>query len=257
MTSRPRCAKSSDGFSISHVRANRSPLLNLTLPLTVFVAVVGAALQPISPCFLPHARFPQPTSRKHTAQRRAVRLLWRDFTGPARPGHPHVVLRFFVGQADGCVACRRHENRKLEAEAAAYNDIVVLNFIDSYRNLTRKSEGAARWASSRFFNFQYFLKVDDDVFVDVDATLQFLSQQPLRRRREFYFGVTHGGARVARTPRENRKNWDTYWPRAVYPDYNGGPFYVLSMGFAKIVGNAYDLSEPDDKEEPNEVRPNL
>jgi len=65
---------------------------------------------------------------------------------------------------------------KLHLEAEYYKDILMEDVIESFYNLSYKVMIGLEWAN-RNFQYDYILKCDDDVFVQVDHMISFLSKQ--------------------------------------------------------------------------------
>lgn len=65
---------------------------------------------------------------------------------------------------------------RLRQEAEQYDDIIQEQFVDSYNNLTIKSVMALKWIQRRrcYEQAAFFMKVDDDTFVNVPNLLHFL-----------------------------------------------------------------------------------
>ncbi|XP_037806004.1 lactosylceramide 1,3-N-acetyl-beta-D-glucosaminyltransferase-like [Lucilia sericata] len=65
---------------------------------------------------------------------------------------------------------------RLQQEAEQYDDIIQENFLDTYNNLTIKSVMALKWITRNkcFQKAAFFMKCDDDTFVNVPNLLQFL-----------------------------------------------------------------------------------
>ncbi len=63
---------------------------------------------------------------------------------------------------------------QLIEEAATFNDILIINFIDSYQNLTTKTLTSFSWAYSRCPHIQFYVKIDDDVFINTEKVLDLL-----------------------------------------------------------------------------------
>ncbi|KAH8321484.1 hypothetical protein KR074_006362 [Drosophila pseudoananassae] len=64
---------------------------------------------------------------------------------------------------------------RIHNEAEQYNDIIQENFVDSYNNLTLKSVMALKHVARSCFNSTaFFLKCDDDTFVNIPNLLHFL-----------------------------------------------------------------------------------
>ncbi|XP_002740042.1 beta-1,3-galactosyltransferase 1-like [Saccoglossus kowalevskii] len=120
----------------------------------------------------------------------------------------------------------------LKLESDTFMDLVVLDFDDSYYNLTLKTMMLLRWAVTYCPNAKYVMKVDDDVFVNLDNLIPLLSEAP----RE---GYAVGYVYVQSKP--IRKTWNKWyvseeeWSYEFYPPYPTGPAYVLSMDVARAV----------------------
>jgi len=81
------------------------------------------------------------TAPGHHSRRKAVRSTWGNVTRWSTVSDP-VTLRFVLGRStnDGL-----HQQRALAREQAEYGDLVQLDFVDSYRNMTLKAVGALQW----------------------------------------------------------------------------------------------------------------
>jgi hypothetical protein len=177
-----------------------------------------------------------------------------------------IAYKFFV--AKGEVGELEDVEARLEAEQAEHRDIVVLDFVDAYRNLTLKSAGSAHFVSTiapgllaeaastettGAVALEYMVKLDDDVYLDTDHLLRFIaklhhttavtttngSSVHGHDRPSYYGGVVHRDAAVVRDP---SSQWfvplESYSP-AQYPPYARGSCYLLSADAARIVGEAY------------------
>lgn len=77
-------------------------------------------------------------------------------------------LRFF-----SCLFSGKTDNSTLDLlvaeEADLYNDMIVFDFIDTYKNLTLKFVNAIRWIKNdcHMPTIQAVVKVDDDVWVNM------------------------------------------------------------------------------------------
>ena len=63
----------------------------------------------------------------------------------------------------------------MQTEAEKYNDMVMFDFLDTYRNLTIKSLVTMDWAYNNI-NAAYYFKIDDDVFVKLKAIFQIIKE---------------------------------------------------------------------------------
>lgn len=64
--------------------------------------------------------------------------------------------------------------KRINEEEEKFHDIIQGNFLDSYHNLTYKHTMALKWFTENCPHVKYLLKLDDDVFVNVPATYEFL-----------------------------------------------------------------------------------
>ncbi|EDO38295.1 predicted protein, partial [Nematostella vectensis] len=122
------------------------------------------------------------------------------------------------------------DNKKLHNEAARYNDILRINTVESYRNMITKVWGGYEWAFK--LNPRFFMKTDDDIYVDLPHLVHWLHDPSLPRK--LYAGwVLHHG-RVMRNPGNDWYVSHADFHERYYPDYCIGPFYVLS---GSLLGN--------------------
>ena len=115
-------------------------------------------------------------------------------------------------------------NNKIIKESKSYGDIILGDFFEDFFHLTFKVQMGFEWAV-RYCDFEYLLKGDDDVFVNIPGLLAYLDD-PETPHTELYAGRVHYGAIVARNGRygvamdEYRKN--------IYPPYCSGGGFLLS-----------------------------
>ncbi|KAH8330984.1 hypothetical protein KR067_009834, partial [Drosophila pandora] len=132
---------------------------------------------------------------------------------------------------------------KLQQEARQYNDILQEDFVDTYNNLTLKSVFALKHVNNKCFNNSaYFLKTDDDCFVNVPNIIHFLlggtipayqSHRKGQTRLTATKGVLMGYAFLGNKPIRNICN-KFYMPNYIYtdtmyPSYLSGTGYLMSM----------------------------
>ena len=135
-----------------------------------------------------------------------------------------VKLAFIVG-TDG----NRITDLALKRESTLHNDIVQADFDDTYHNLTRKMLLALKWSSIYCGDIEFFLKADEDVFVNVPALVKRLQALPSNIRGAHggaVYGHVHTNSPVRRSGRWN-VGCDQYpFPR--YPTYISGNSYGIS-----------------------------
>ncbi|XP_078661225.1 beta-1,3-galactosyltransferase 1-like [Branchiostoma floridae x Branchiostoma belcheri] len=170
------------------------------------------------------------TSPKNYIQRQDIRRTWANESNIAG-----VVIKrvFAVGQPfDPAV------QQDLEQENAAHDDIIQENFLDSYRNLSRKSIMGLKWAFTYCPNAKFLLKTDDDVFVNPYRLMYYLRDQQSKNASKLVTGWVYTGGKPVRDPNSPWKKWfvtmDEY-PRDRYPNYADGFAYVVSNDITKAL----------------------
>ncbi|XP_050409023.1 beta-1,3-galactosyltransferase 1 isoform X2 [Patella vulgata] len=114
---------------------------------------------------------------------------------------------------------------KIAEESKRENDIVFIDYEDSYRNLTYKSVAILKWSSIFCAESKYIVKIDDDIFVDIPALFNILLNIT-------YPKVIVGHViREALPKRRVKSKWfvgakDYY--KEIYPDYITGVCYAIS-----------------------------
>ncbi|KAK3752071.1 hypothetical protein QZH41_002499 [Actinostola sp. cb2023] len=147
----------------------------------------------------------------------AIRKTW----GNSTTSHGDYKWRLFFAlglSTDG--AFNRHNHH----EALQYNDVIIGNFSDTYRNIIIKTFMSHYWAFSKF-SCRYVLKTDDDVYVRVSQLSHWLAKadSPLH----FYGGFISYQHPVTRTQDQwyiSREEFN----ESVWPPFAYGAFHVLS-----------------------------
>ena len=122
---------------------------------------------------------------------------------------------------------------ELFGEMKRYNDIILGNFIDSYRNLSLKSISMLEWVSHNCASTKYILKADDDTFVNMTKLIRSLKHQEMIGHNNAIYGYLF----PHRSPHRNITN-EYYvprklWPQKVWPPCVIGPAYVISTSVAR------------------------
>lgn len=119
-------------------------------------------------------------------------------------------------------------DEQLQEETNFYNDIVFGEFVDSYRNLTRKMVLGIEWAA-KYCQAQYVLKADEDSFVNIFELVQWLKQY---QRTEGHKPLYMGAALVDKGPYREKDSpfyvSEDEYPDSKYPPYVSGAGYVFS-----------------------------
>ncbi|XP_075715109.1 beta-1,3-galactosyltransferase 2-like [Rhinoderma darwinii] len=132
--------------------------------------------------------------------------------------------------------------RSLEEESSIYGDIVQQDFLDTYSNLTLKILMGMEWVTKFCPNVSYVMKVDNDVFLNVNYLVHQLLHPQLPPLSNFLTGfiVCYTGP-----IRNNNSKWyipEEVYPGDTYPPYPSGPAYVFSGDMSrKIYEVAQDI----------------
>uniref|UniRef100_A0A3B5PU36 Hexosyltransferase n=1 Tax=Xiphophorus maculatus TaxID=8083 RepID=A0A3B5PU36_XIPMA len=117
----------------------------------------------------------------------------------------------------------------LEKESQQHGDIIQMDFLDSYQNLTIKTMMMMKWLADHCPNASYAMKVDSDIFVNVFYLIQRLRSSP---RVGF---ITGSVIRDGIPRRDPSSKW--YLSKELYledsfPPYVSGAGYVFSTDLA-------------------------
>ena len=153
----------------------------------------------------------------NAAVRRALRRTW------ARPGiqRKDIVLAFLVARTNDTKV-----QKSIEREADSFADIVQANFVDHYNNLTLKSLATLEWFDTFCSRAKFLLKADDDLFVNVDNLMTFISEREDERR--VIFGNIVYNPKPDRDPTSKFYTSLAVWGKPAFPKYAGGPIYLMS-----------------------------
>ncbi|XP_073468169.1 beta-1,3-galactosyltransferase 5-like [Aquarana catesbeiana] len=163
----------------------------------------------------------------HHDSRKAIRRTWAS---PTERTTDKWQVVFLVGQTlDVELDWRIHNEQK------ANDDILMGDYLDSYRNLTLKVMHGMKWAVDRC-RPRYILKTDDDCFVNTHYLPSFLRDRGHGTGHLYVGSVVPEQKRVV--VRDPLSKWYVsyreYEPR-VYPAYANGIGYIVSFYTAKSI----------------------
>ena len=158
----------------------------------------------------------------YSERRNSVRNTWGDKS--IKSGQRNWERVFVIGKA-----LSAEQSEEIRQEAAFFEDILVLDMTDSYKNLVVKILSELLW-SLIHVNPRFILKADDDVYVHVPGLLSWLDNYANNNYAgdKLYGGFVIGDGEVRRgEKRKNRVARDCL-AKDFYPPYCTGAFYVLS-----------------------------
>ncbi|XP_054897571.1 beta-1,3-galactosyltransferase 2-like isoform X1 [Poeciliopsis prolifica] len=156
-----------------------------------------------------------PVAPSNVVARDAIRATW----GKDRVVQGETVLTLFMLGLDN-----RHDVEKLQQENQQHNDLIQSNFLDTYLNLTIKTMVIMDWLATRCPSAAYAMKVDSDMFLNVD-NLVIMLKKPGIPHMNYLTGMLMWNRPVVRD-----KNSKWYVPEEMFPDPQY-PTYTLGMGY--------------------------
>ncbi|XP_018429518.1 PREDICTED: beta-1,3-galactosyltransferase 1-like [Nanorana parkeri] len=161
--------------------------------------------------------------------RKTIRETWGDVSNYK---DVDILRLFLVGQPPVMTSAVQ---RLLEEESAKYGDIIQQDFVDTYNNLTLKTLMGMEWVIKFCPNASYVMKIDNDVFLNVDYLIHHLLHPELPARQNYLTGflVSYTGP-----IREKMSKWyipEELYPGDTYPPYPSGPGYVFSGDMARKI----------------------
>ncbi|XP_068129592.1 beta-1,3-galactosyltransferase 2-like [Hyperolius riggenbachi] len=148
------------------------------------------------------------------------------------------VLRIFLLGFSDFVSDRTQ--MMLEEESEAFKDIVQQDFMDTYYNLTLKTLLGMEWVTKFCPKASYVIKIDNDMFLNVDYLVHKLLHPKLPVRQNYFTGLIVSGTGPSR---QKESKWyvpEEIYPNDTYPPYCSGPGYVFSADMAEKI---YDISQ--------------
>ena len=205
------------------------------------------------------------------AQRDSIRNTWASTT------HRFTGVRISLVFLIGIDPDQRLMTNVLN-EGNAYKDLVILDMMDTYRNLSLKSLLGLHWVTEFCEESKFVLKLDDDVYVDLQNIIKlldarFISDEIYNAKRDIYnkeniinnhlsnsnqsipFVVGHGlVGSVNRNSRVMRYGlWSLNYklhPEEFYPDYCSGNMYLMNRTVVKLLlQTSYSYRIADDVSE--------
>jgi hypothetical protein len=160
----------------------------------------------------------------HFNHRKAIRLTWGHYTLRS-----DVAIAFLLGKTDD-----EDVKKEMELEMNLYDDIILANFKDSYKNLTLKTMAMLEWTSSYCSKADYLLKADDDMFINVENLLHFIEKKGDEDKKEpkFYGRLVEGWEPVRYEDSQYFLPFGQF-SESTFPDFVTGPAYLFSTGIAQ------------------------
>lgn len=164
----------------------------------------------------------------HQRLRQWLRLLVKDTAGSYAK---NIRMLFLLGFSEKV-------NRDLKIEHTKYGDIIQKNFIDTYRNLTYKTQMGYEWATAFCSSASFIMFQDDDFFTNVKNVFSFISKQ-YKPENVFIGRLVKSGASVVR---DRASKWfvsNIVFSNDVFPPYFPGGSYLVSAEIGRRLSLAF------------------
>lgn len=199
-----------------------------------YIITSRAICQPDSPSIL--FVIPSVATAQVAAERFEIRRTWAsDLYDPTYRQASRVRLVFFFGS----LGLTSRQLDFLKEESQLYRDIVVGEFLDSYKNLSLKMAVTLTWVAQNCPNIKAAVKIDMDTYVNVKLLLKLIDQLPSDTHPKYVFGHQHG----ARQPVVVREGaWAvpaSLYPFSKFPRYIYGHSYVISGAAVKLMAKGF------------------
>jgi len=129
-------------------------------------------------------------------------------------------------------------NEMLKDEHKSYKDILQINFVDAYRNMTYKHLSGYWWMTQNCENAQYILRTDDDQAVDTLHLPKFLNHyigDSKTENERFYLCYALNQTEPKRDPDNKWYVSHQDYPAEYYPEYCCGWAYVTNIPTIKSI----------------------
>ena len=132
------------------------------------------------------------------------------------------------------ISSNKQINEQLLLESNIYNDILIGNFNDTYRNLTHKCVISLKWINQNCRDIDFIIKADDDTVFNIPVLHAYLNALKLTNAKK---SIVCHGYKKTKIVRDPKKKW------YVSKSELGGSFYLpYCVGFGLAM--TFDLVDP-------------
>ncbi|XP_069128546.1 beta-1,3-galactosyltransferase 1-like [Argopecten irradians] len=120
-------------------------------------------------------------------------------------------------------------------EIKQFNDIILMDFHDTYFNNTLKTSTLFNWVHEFCPKAHFIVSIDDDIFVSLKTLVRYLNQLPPKHRTNLYMGRLFDGYEPHRS---NASKWHvpvSEYPWTKYPPFIAGGTVIMTMDFVSDV----------------------
>ena len=172
------------------------------------------------------------TRASSIARRRLIRKTWASVR---HHDGMHVRTVFVIGRD----VKRPQTQAQIEADAREHGDVIQLDFVDSYRNLTLKHMSGLRWALQQCSrDVKLIVKLDDDVWVNMTSLVAFVRVTSQEQLDNNIWCLSKHRVQVIRKLKSKWTVTKEEYPDRLYPTYCMGAATVYTNRSAQRVVEA-------------------
>ncbi|XP_077980891.1 beta-1,3-galactosyltransferase 1-like [Glandiceps talaboti] len=173
----------------------------------------------------------------HFDRRTAIRNTWAKDKNNNENSNVTWQTIFLIGRSGNPV-----KDRQIENEFSDFGDILLGDYVDTYRNLTLKVQHGMRWAVDNC-QPQFLLKTDDDCFASTRYLTNFLHDHN-RYNANLYAGSMFIEREVVRNRLSKWYVSTEDFAPSLYPRYASGTGYILSSDVLQGMVEAATQEKP-------------
>jgi hypothetical protein len=169
-------------------------------------------------------------------QRKLIRTTWAaHLIGSTR-------YAFLIGSTN-----RPKIQKKINNESSIYEDLIQVDMLDTYMNLTLKSVALLHWSFHFCSGARFILKCDDDIYINMRNLHVAIQQLPSKTPKVYGTAVTNLKPlrpliNKSNQPADDSDKWivnQEMWPWSTYPTYvSGGCYLIDSMAIGPLLAAA-------------------
>ncbi|XP_060085304.1 beta-1,3-galactosyltransferase 2-like [Ylistrum balloti] len=179
------------------------------------------------------------TKPENFVKRKTIRETWAD-----ELRFPNIRTVFSIG-----IPRDSNTIKQIKQEFLKYKDVLLMDYMDTYKNLTLKTTSGINWAVAHCNVAEFVVSVDDDMYVATDFLIQHLKDMPQAESERLYHGHLYHNTEPVRYGKKDA--WESKWivtreeyPFDTYPDYIFGGFVVMSMRTVLEMSLAIPYTQP-------------
>ncbi|XP_033739152.1 beta-1,3-galactosyltransferase 1-like [Pecten maximus] len=165
----------------------------------------------------------------HWQQRNAIRQTW---------GNEHYFNNIYIRTVFVLGTPVNESLNPIWDEIKQFNDIILMDFHDTYFNNTLKTSTSLNWVPEFCPKARFVVLVDDDIYVSLKTLVLFLNRLPAGRRIKLYMGRIYDGYQPHRNTKSKWFVPMSEYPWDTYPPFVAAGTVIMTMDFVSDVRTA-------------------